>query len=68
MNKLLTVGTNFYLIFHRFRKAFPALTVQARSQRPVPGASAKRAELDQKVLLIKQGCLFMNSIFFAKSS
>jgi len=44
----------------KFRKAFPALTVQARSQRPVPGASAKRAELDQKVkgLLVLQPAKF----------
>jgi len=44
----------------KFRKAFPALTVQARSQRPVPGATAKRAELDQKVkgLLVLQAAKF----------
>jgi len=31
------------------RRAFPALSVQAKPQRTVPGASAKRSELDGKV-------------------
>jgi hypothetical protein len=46
----------------RLRKSFPALTVQARAQRVVSQASAKRSELDAKV----KGLLVLTPVKFTE--